>query len=248
MDNKLTKYFNISEGNWHQNKIGTYHVSAIGNSHQDLEPEEHYGPCLRATATQYTQPPDKTLHFLGTVHIGKLIHRIIQENFKEKNPNAKIEYPIIIKKDGLIFKGSVDILIREPDMVIDIKTANRFTFPSGKYDYNPTYVSQLKIYAGFLIRILENFNPEKVRIVYVEKSSLKTIEIDVSVSKEELEDAIKDFEERAKYLHECLTQDKFVIAEPHKWCKYCPLLKSVCIPRGDIEIVKKGRKTRYLKT
>ena len=33
LKNKYKKYFELNEKEWHEYKIGTYHVSGIGNSH-----------------------------------------------------------------------------------------------------------------------------------------------------------------------------------------------------------------------
>lgn len=255
MDNKVESYFEISgddEKNWHRNVIGEYHVSSIGLSHADLEPEEHYGPCLRATYFNYKNNNDMDLNNKGNVTMGKILHEHVQRIYKERHPNSIIEFPIFINYDEDIkILGSVDILVFgngiDEDMVIDIKSASMYTFPSSKYDYNATYISQIKIYAGYLIDEIfkdEYFNPQIGRIVYIKKHNLETIEMDFQLK--DLDLIIDEFEDRVEKLHDCLINNVVPDAEPHKWCKYCPNLE-YCLENEDVMEIKEGRKKRILK-
>ena len=149
-ENKYRKYYYEIDTEWHENKIGTYHVSGIGNSHKDLDPWEHAGPCLRDTYWDYLDPIEDNDETAGNFHIGKILHEIIQDIYKHNVPNSIIEFPIVIKHNDITIKGSVDIIDFDKEAIIDIKTASMFTFPSSEYDYNPTYVSQVSIYSALL--------------------------------------------------------------------------------------------------
>lgn len=245
MNNEYRKYYYEREVDWHETKIGIYHVSAIGNSHKDLDPQEHSGPCLRETFFGYTDPIKNDDKSQGNFHMGDILHPIVQGIYKKNVPNSVIEFPIVIQltKD-ITIKGSVDIIDFDKQAVIDIKTASLFTFPSSEYDYNPTHTSQISIYSGALeLYVFKEtfFKPKLLRMVYTKKHNLETVEIDLNADEEDVTNSYNDFIERVTYLDECLRENKVPAAEPHKWCKFCSLL-DYCKEHGDIiETKKKGR-------
>lgn len=255
MENKIDKYFDTREDEtWHDYLIGEYHVSSVGLDHSNLEPEEHYGPCIRHTYFQYKVPVEKNGRVDGALLMGKIIHREIQTYRKKTNPNMVVEFPMTVyTKDGLTVKGSIDMIEFDPIVIVDIKTASDYTFPTSEYDINPTYSSQVKLYTGYLYNVIFNadyFFPEIMRITTVRKRNLETIEQDLPITEDEwderFDEIIPPFEDRVSKLHYCLMHDKIPDAEPHKWCKYCPNLE-FCMERGDIVEVKEGRSKRLIK-
>jgi hypothetical protein len=251
MENKFEKYFKKKDGEWHNYKIGVYHVSAIGCTHQNLEPEEHYGPCLRSTYYDYVETVEKNE---GAFKIGNILHEHVQDVYKKNEPASIVEFPIKLKTDiaeiEIEIRGSVDLIdMADEPYIIDLKTSSMYTFPSGKYDLNPTYETQVILYTFILrdrIFKKEFFNPDKVIITYIKKHNLETIELDSDYDDEKGAEYYKDFLERISYLHECLITEELPVAEPHKWCKYCTHL-SECLERGDLVETKQGRKKRIIR-
>lgn len=253
MENKFEKYFIKKDTEWHSYKIGEYHVSAVGCSHQDLEPEEHYGPCLRSTALDYTDPIEKTIETKGNLKMGNMLHKKSQSVYKHNNPNSVIEFPLKFKhKRGDIeieTRGSVDIIDFEEKSIPDLKSSSMFTHPSSPYEFNPTHVSQERIYTHQLTELVFRptfFMPEILRTTYLKKHNMTASELDEIYSKDKCEADFEDFLDRCFYLDKCLRKGILPEAEPHKWCKLCPRL-GFCMEKGDIIEVKEGRKKRYLK-
>lgn len=245
MINNYRKYYYEVDKDWHENRVGVYHVSSIGNSHKELDPHEHSGPCLRETFKGYIDPVENDDKKEGNFHIGRILHKIIQEIYKHNVPNSSIEFPIIIQlASDIQIKGSIDIIDFDKTAVIDIKTSSMFTHPSSEYDYNPTHTSQISIYSGLLMGYvfkLKYFTPKLIQMVYTKKHNLETAELDIDVDKEDIKNALHEFIERVIYLDNCLTKFRTPVAEPHKWCKFCRHL-DFCKEEGDIiETKKKGR-------
>lgn len=249
MSNKYKKYFiEDEEKEWHNYKVGTYHISAVGNSHKELSPQEHYGPCLRSTFWNYKDPAERDEKSIGNLRMGNILHGIAQEIYKKNRPNSIIEFPIVIKMGEITIKGSVDIIDFGDKAVVDLKTASLFTFPSSEYDYNQTYLTQVRLYGAFLqYNIFDNeyFEIETLRIVYIKKHNLETLEMDINYDGEEIAKAYADFVERVQYLHDCLTDTIVPKAEPHKWCKFCPYLE-YCLEHEDLKpyVDSKGKKKK----
>jgi len=243
MENKIRTYFKIKDSSdWHRYKIGEYHVSSIGCSHKELDPQTHYGPCLRATYYAYTEPEEKDLKTIGNLLMGEILHKIVQERYKGLNPNAIIEYPVThIYGNQLTIKGSIDILDLEDGSIRDVKSASLFTFPGSEYDYNPTHIDQVSIYAALLKIMMPDFILNKLMIIYVKKHNLETIEQVVVFDREDVGLKFGDYLSRVVYLDLCLTNKREPKAEPHRWCKFCSK-KEHCLEQGDIiETKKKGR-------
>lgn len=241
MTNKYREYFDKQEVEWHSRQIGVYHVSQIGNSHKDKNPQDHYGPCLLSTYEDYQQPEEKDLHSTGNLAMGTLLHKVVQKRYKKNHPNSVIEFPIIVYFSNLKVMGSVDIIDFNRKAVMDIKTASLFTFPGSEYDYNPTYMSQIMIYTGLLKLFVFNndfFTPEELVAIYVKKHNLEVLETSIDYDWEKVMAAYANFRDRCEYLDECLREEVEPEAEPHKWCKFCPRLKR-CLLEGRI---KKGLK------
>lgn len=251
MKNLYEKYWVINEKDWHEYKTGTYHVSAIGVSHQDLEPEEHSGPCLRDKYFVYLEGENHSIETQGNFGLGNLLHAEGQEIYKKNNPNSVSEFPLVYNIDNngepLEIRGSVDIIDFNIQANPDLKTASLFTFPKSEYEVSPTYEAQVTIYTHILAEFVFRpswYLPNFIRIISIKKHNLYTIEQD-----KEITDAKKtydEFIERVQYLDDCLKKREVPDAEPMKWCKYCHKLE-YCLEKGDVIKVKDGRKTRYLK-
>ena len=244
MINKYRKYYFENEEDWHTYEIGTYHVSAVGNSHKDLNPHDHSGPCLRATYFDYIHPIENDDKSEGNFHIGRILHKVIQEIYKINVPNSIIEFPIVLEvKKGITIKGSVDIIDLDEKSIPDIKTASLFTFPTSEYDYSPTHVSQTSIYSALLQMYVFKetfFKPKILRVIYTKKHNLETVEVDLDVNEEDVAKSYDDFVARVIHLDECLREKKIPDAEPMKWCKFCPRL-SFCIEKGYIKLKKDSK-------
>ena len=264
--NEFQKYWHPEFRDWHENIIGIYHISSIGNSHQDLDSDEHSGPCLRQTYFEYTDPIPNSDETEGNFEEGEEHHKKLQKIIKKWKPNTVIEDPLarIFEKDGqkIIITGSIDItykhllkLARDSAKtkkrisIWDIKTASDYTLPKDRYDKNPTHFDQTSNYGTFLI--LYELNPKtneivRQKIIYTNKHNKST---HVQRQKFNLEKGIEKFSEmidRAFYLDNCLKLKMFPEAEPMHWCKYCKYLKR-CIEVGDVEMVMKGKYMKGLK-
>lgn len=253
MINEFKKYWTIREKDWHEYKIGTYHISAIGVSHQDLEPEEHSGPCLRDKYFTYLAGEEHSIETEGNFYLGNLLHREAQAIYKKNHPNSTSEFPLVYNIDSngepLEIRGSVDIIDFNIQSNPDLKTASMFTFPKSEYDTSITYLTQVNLYTYILKEMVFRpswYLPLFLRIVYFKKHNLYTIEQDQPYYEKEGESIYLEFIERVCYLDDCLKNGQVPDAEPMKWCKYCHKLE-YCLESGDIIKVKDGRKTRYLK-
>jgi len=239
LDNLFVKYWNTDPFDWHRKKEGEYHVSTIGNSHEDLPPEDHYGPCLRAGWYKWQMDKPKSLTSEGNLSMGSLLHRIVQEKYKEAYPLCEIESPVMISLyeketgDEIRLIGSIDLVEFEwindnsskvAFSVGDFKTASNWTLPSGKYDRNPTYFCQSYNYMSFLYLMKYNDMwciPKDVKVIYIAKHNLATYEI---IEKYDIEKGTKLFEElieRTRKFHQYIKLNKLPEPEPMKWCKLC---------------------------
>jgi hypothetical protein len=251
MENEFRKYWHPEFREWHENKIGTYHVSSVGLNHQDLEPEEHSGPCIRETWYEYTDPiPDRD-ETVGNFEMGNDIHKPLQEIIKKWKPHVIVEKPLkkIINNKGRMIKavGSIDIEYQHncaktdtekvKISIWDIKSASKFTLPSGKYDRSPTHFSQVSIYA-----VMDDFfslHPDwnivvRVKIIYVSKHNKATFTQRQKYQSELADEIWDEFCSRVCYLDDCLVEDILPEREPHKWCLkgYCKY-KNRC--RADVK-------------
>ena len=264
MSNEYEKYWVINEKEWHENEIGIYHISAVGISHQDLEPEEHSGPCLRNKYFVYLEGENHNLATTGNFKMGNYLHAEAQEIYKKNHPNSVGEFPIVYELDSkgnefwgieeeeeeyIIIKGSVDIVDFDIQINPDLKTASMFTFPSSEYDMSPTYMTQVTLYTYILNEFVFRptwYRAESLMIVYFKKHNLTTLEQFKKYSDEMGKEVYDEFIRRVRFLHNCLMDREVPDAEPNKWCKYCPKL-DYCLEEGDIVLVKEGRKKRYVK-
>ncbi len=212
----------------HEYEIGTYHVSQVGNSHSDMEDNEHSGPCLRQGYYQYLNPAERRDETIGNFHIGNILHEKIQEILKLNNPAVINEFPLRIWLDDIIISGSVDSVSfsKKGIHIIDFKTASQYTLPKGKYDKNVTHFTQVYIYAGLLSQVVK-LPIVDISIVYINKHNLATFKQTEKYNKDKALEIYEDFIERCFYLHNCLTKKELPIAEPMKWCKYCDY-KEIC--------------------
>lgn len=261
MKNNFEKYWVIREPNWHEYKSRVYHVSSIGNSYPDLSPDEHYGPDLLSTFFDYVNKKEHDLNSKGNLNMGNLIHKEVQKIYRKNHPFAVTEFALQrliknpINKRNILLLGSIDIpeqvplkLDDDPDdkitvNVLDVKSASKYTLPHGKHDKNPTYFTQLRIYAYWLSHFY--LNPEyikigKLKLVYVNKHNCETIDdVEEQYEDELCSNAWYCFVERACKLDESirkfylyknadLPEKQFFelvnrIApkhEPHRWTKY----------------------------
>ena len=244
MINQYDKYWIKRPKETHEYKIGTYHVSQIGNSHIDLESSEHSGPCLRQGYWQYSDPIEFTDGTKGNFHMGRILHERIQEIKKINDPAVINEFPLRMWIKDIIISGSIDTIIftKEGISIIDFKSASQYTLPSGKWDKNITHFSQVYLYAYILSLVFgSDINIKDVSLIYISKHNLATYVQTEKYDSEKAEGIFKDFLERCFYLDECLKQKQVPVPEPMKWCKYCDY-RERCVKQGDVELVttKKG--------
>ena len=225
-------YFVKQNIDWHTYEIGVYHVSAIGVGHQDLDPKEHYGPCLRNTAYNYINKLPDNLSSKGNLEIGRILHKHVQDIYVSNHPNAVMEFPVMTKFHKLLTSlGSIDILeqfynhtYKGIDIdIIDFKTASQYTLPKTKWDRNPTYFSQVKIYGA---KLMDYFDANRVffgkfKVIYINKHNLGTFPIEAQYDRSELWDVHKEYKERCELLHKHLYKRELPDKEPMRWCKYC---------------------------
>ena len=237
MDNLYNKYWIENEQEIHTYDIGTYHVSQIGNSHTDLESDEHSGPCLRQGYWEYLEPIEKSVSTIGNFELGKIIHEKIQELMKLNNPATVNEFPLRVWLKKIILSGSVDTIVFTKDglHVIDFKSASQYTLPKGDYDKNPTHFTQVYIYA-FLLSKIFTLDIQTVSVVYINKHNLATYKQTEKYDTGKAIDIYVNFVERCNYLNECLEKKKVPIPEPMRWCKYCDY-RERCKEQGDVELV-----------
>jgi len=238
MENKYEKYWIEKEKEWHGYQVGKYHVSSIGADNQNLNKNDHYGPCLRATFYDYTDKIEDKETSTGNKFIGTILHEKVQEITRKNNRLTIVEFPLIEQvvtshNDIITLLGSVDLVEFEPYLydgkyrtivnLYDFKTASEYTLPKHDEDYNPTYFNQLKIYAHMLNELFDFANViiNKLVIVYINKHNLATYEIIQNFDEEECFKIFDSFVHRADYLHECLKNNALPKAEPMRWCKYC---------------------------
>lgn len=176
LPNKYKKYFIIRPYDWHQNKIGYYHVSQIGNNNQDLKQKEHSGPCLRDTFYGFI-PIDVKIQSLiteGNFGVGHLFHGHIEIIQKTNDPFNFPEFPLqkLLDHDGqkIIILGSIDLPRQQiltfddeakdpiPIHITDLKTASEYTFPFDNSIMNrsPTHFTQVYIYGYWLMNYYLN--------------------------------------------------------------------------------------------
>ena len=239
MKNLYPKYWIEKPKKVHEYKIGTYHVSQIGNSHKNLEPKEHSGPCLRQGYWEYLDPTEFEIGTVGNFHIGNILHEEIMRILKINNPAVISEFPLRMWIfDDMTLSGSVDAIVftKKGAHVIDFKTASQYTLPKGRYDKNPTHFTQVYIYAWMLHRHVfgESIPVLDVSVIYINKHNLATFKQTEKFKEEKGKDIFNDFVDRCAYLNNCLMEKQVPIAEPMKWCKYCRY-KEQCIELEDSE-------------
>lgn len=237
MKNLFEEYFIDKDIDWHDYEIGEYHVTGIGISYPDLPSSEHYGPCLRKTYWEYNDPLPDSIDSEGEFKMGDLLHEEIQKIRKSNKPSIVPEFPLLLplerKGEVIWVMGSVDLLEfnrkekKITMLVSDIKTASPYTFPSSKYQFNPTYITQIYIYTYILTEKVfkESYveKPEKMEILYIKKASpaLQVGKQTKIYDEKEAEKIYKRFKERCWFLHKCLKKEQVPLPEPHRWCKYC---------------------------
>lgn len=246
---------------WHEKILGVYHVSGIGCSHADLEPDEHSGPCLRQLWWDYVDPRPHNQETEGNFEMGIDLHKEWQLIVKKWYPQANIEKTVakVFTRDGIsiLIVGSEDVHIplifnmkkansksKRKREIWDGKSASSYTLPKGKYDKNPTHFDQPKIYGGFEILFELNMDHNeivRIKMYYFDKHNKGTYIQREKFNNEEAIQKLGDCVDRAFYLHDCLIKGNIPIPEPMKWCKYCRYI-SRCSKAGGIKIIetKKG--------
>jgi len=266
LENEFRKYWHPEFKDWHENIKGVYHISSVGCDHQDLEWDEHSGPCLRQTYWEYTDPIPDSDETEGNFEEGREHHEKLQKIIKKWKPNSIIEKPLakIFEREDqkILLVGSIDVeyhhlfdlltdtaKTKKGISIWDIKTASMFTMPKGKYDKNPTHFDQTKIYGT--MDVLFDLHPlhnkmVRVKIIYVGKHNKRTLtQRDIF----DLDEGMEKFGsclDRAFGLDECLDNEVVPKAEPMKWCKYCKYLER-CTEQGDVLPIMKYKKMVGLK-
>lgn len=249
------------EIDWHEKIIGVYHVSTIGTSHANLDPDDHSGPCLREQFWEYTDPRPQTQETTGNFEMGDDLHEGWQKIVKKWYPQAIIEKTVakVFTRNGrsILIVGSQDVHMpllfnmktatsktKRAREIWDGKSASSYTLPKGKYDKNPTHFDQPKIYGAFEILFELNMNHnciKRVKIFYFDKHNKGTYIQRQKFDEQEAINKLADCVDRAFYLDKCLRKNKIPEPEPMKWCKYCSYI-GWCNRAGGINIImnKKG--------
>ena len=238
LENQYQKYWIEVPKEWHENKIGIYHVSSIGCSSERLDPEDHSGPCLRETFYNYINFIDYDDTSKGNFHQGRLMHKEAQRIYRINHPASIDEFPLgkKITMNGVevLLLGSIDIVEFTEDgklNIIDFKSASNWTFPKTEDNKSPTHFNQVRIYAYWLQNFILNKKYQKIdklKIIYLGKHNLYTGEQEEEYNKTKCMEAWLDFINRAIGLHfqflgynKSKSLDFLPNKEPHKWCKNC---------------------------
>jgi len=239
MKNEYIDYMINRHTEWHTNEVGKYHISAIGNSHADLDPKDHYGPCIRSTYIDYVNKLPHSLTSLGNFKLGNILHKHIQKVYKKNHPLCSIEFGLqsLLKlgRMRILSLGSIDIIDQKFIVkktydglihvdIVDVKTASQYTLPKNKYDRNPTYFSQGYQYASSLFK--NYFDPEvivvdEIKILYASKHNLEIYPIKALYEPEIAMEKWKDYVKRCWMTHRCLKKKILPDPEEMRWCKYC---------------------------
>jgi len=250
------KYWHPEKKEWHENIKGIYHVSSIGTNHQDIDYEDHSGPCLRQTYWEYTDPLPNSDATEGNFEQGREMHERLQKIIKEWKPNTVIEKPLAkIFERGeqkILIVGSIDIeykhifnLDRDDSKtkkkisIWDIKTASDYTLPADEDDINITHFDQVIIYGTLdvMYELHPDFTEMKgLKIIYINKHQKATHPLKRPYDFVEGVEKLRDCIDRSFYLDECLTKSEIPVPEPMHWCKFCKY-RSRCMAQGDVEII-----------
>ena len=220
LPNKFEKYFIIRPYDWHEVRIGYYHVSTIGAYNQNREQKEHSGPCLRDTFYGFI-PVDKkkqSLNTQGNFKQGDFIHEKGEGIAKINDPFVFPEFPLqrllAHGKQKIIILGSIDLpkqkqltLDDNPINAIvinitDFKSASDYTFPydNSEKNRNPTHFDQVNIYTYWLLNYYLNnkyITVEDITVAYVNKHELYTGEQKVKYNNDKALGIFVDFVSRA---------------------------------------------------
>ena len=191
-----------------EKQVGIYYPSEIGS-------------CLRKVWFSYKKPKELDKDKIKIFQVGIMLHDFIADVLRsEKTPEVRLidsEVPFKLYFPDFMISGRVDdILIVEENgkkILVEVKSTKSLNMINEPQD---AHVKQLQIYMHAL-KIPNGM------IVYVEKSSLKTIEFEVEYDEEQVKEIMKRFEK----LHEFIITNKMPEPEakldPNKnWmCKYC---------------------------
>ena len=119
--------------------------------------------------------------------------------------------------DGPTIVGRIDFVNKEDDDLVlyELKTiSNRYAIKDGPKE---EHVKQVKFYAW-----CENIGVAK--LVYVSFEGVRIFTVDCSCANE----VVKELEERARHLYDCLRNDKLPPRTEKEWeCRYCEF-KDIC--------------------
>lgn len=221
LKNQYEKYFEAKPTEWHRNIIGEYHVSAVGVNHQDLEQNEHSGPCLRDTFYGYVNPIKQKISTTGNFKVGNIFHKYVQDRAKANRP-CIVEFPLArsfsVGDQTIKVFGSVDIIefdqIPKENQIqtvtfVDLKTASDYTFPYSSVELNPTHRDQVMIYAYWLQNYIFDkklIRISKIRVVYMNKHEGYCGEVDILYDNDKALHVWVDFIHRCFELHKKFNQ------------------------------------------
>ncbi|MCD6590632.1 MAG: PD-(D/E)XK nuclease family protein [Candidatus Aenigmarchaeota archaeon] len=191
-----------------EKKVGVYYPSEIGS-------------CIRKVWFTYKKPKEPDKDKIKIFQVGLMLHDFIADVLRsEKTQQVRLvdsEVPFRLVLPNFTISGRVDdIMIVEANgkkILVEVKSTKSLKMINEPQD---AHVKQLQMYMHAL-KIPNGM------IVYIEKSSLKTIEFEVEYDKEQVKDIMKRFET----LHDHLVMNKIPEPEaklnPNKnWmCKYC---------------------------
>ncbi len=220
-ENQAGKFFNFSEldSKWHEKKIGQYHFSQLIG-------------CLREYYFFFKYDRELSPEQKGIYYVGKVWHEKIQSHLEKTYGFVMIEVPLVDEIDDEIeIIGKADVVSVLEHGIFDIKTTRympvlmdlspeRFEENYGKY------VLQVLAYAFFLNNTYFKIDPiEKIAIILVDKNTcyvkLMVVDYDDELGKY----FYLKIRERARYLHECILENK--LPEQYhldRMCQYCSFL------------------------
>lgn len=175
-----------------------------------------------------TNPP--AISALRRFHVGDMFHKWIQSEMQKHAKGFEIEY--YVTNDtvfGSPLSGYIDCIARfnGVNTLYEFKSISSMGFKflkEKKYGASMSHLMQAITYYLILEKTKEK-KIDDIRIVYVDKDSLRIKEIPVPISKESRNATIKDWKDCIAYF----VKNELPPATPkEKWeCKYCPY-KDLC--------------------
>lgn len=221
-ENVAEKYFDFDslDSDWHKKKIGEYHLTRLLG-------------CIRAYWFWFKYDREFTLEQKGIFHIGKILHKNIQDYLEKTLGFVIIEFPCedeLENRISILFK--IDIVHTRDKEISDIKTTRYMPIISDlsvdKFEEKfGKYILQVLAQIYFVNNTYFKLEPmETIKILYIDKINLYTKEIWLDYNEELGEYFYLKIRARAEYLHDYLTELDTIPEhyDPSKDCLYCPFI------------------------